>query len=274
MPSLALTDSHCHLDFPALSGDHQALLGAAKGAGIGDILVPGVCPEQWPALQVLQAFSNCHSGLARVHAAAGLHPWWIESYLQSWDGVQCGDSVQGLVDLLRSTLQQDAFCALGECGLDGTIELPLVQQLPFFDAQLALAAEMSLPLIIHAHGAHNEVQRCLKAQAGLCGGVIHGFSGSPELAQSYWRLGFALGIGGTITYERAKKTRRAVAQLPWDALLLETDAPDMPLSGHQGEPNSPLRLPEVAEALAQLRGSSVTQVATATTNNAWRIFGF
>lgn len=274
MPALALIDSHCHLDFPVLSGDHQALLRAAEDEGICDILVPGVCPDQWPALQVLLALSNRHSGLARVHAAAGLHPWWVESYRQSQGGKQCGGSVQGLVGQLRATLQQNTFCALGECGLDGTIELPLAQQLPFFEAQLALAADMSLPLIVHAHGAHNEVQRCLKAQRGLCGGVIHGFSGSPELAQSYWGMGFALGVGGTITYERAKKTRRAVAQLPWDALLLETDAPDMPLSGHQGEPNSPLRLPDVAEALAQLRGVSVSQVATATTNNARRIFGF
>ena len=163
---------------------------------------------------------------------------------------------------------------MGECGLDGTIVTPLAQQVPFFKAQLALAAERSLPVIVHAHGAHNEVLQCLKAQPRLCGGVIHGFSGSPELALQYWRQGFSVGVGGTITYERAKKTRRAIEQLPWEALLLETDAPDMPLSGHQGEPNSPLRLPEIAEALAQLRGVEVAEVAAMTTRNTRRVFGF
>lgn len=266
-----LIDSHCHLDFPALSGDHPALLRSARNAGVSDIVVPGVSPEQWPEVQALQTLSMGDAAAAQVHAAAGLHPWWVASYSQGDAGEV---SVDRLREALRNRLQVGGCCALGECGLDGTIETPLSQQLPFFRAQLALAAECSLPVIVHAHGAHNEALQCLKAQPRLWGGVIHGFSGSPELARQYWRQGFSVGVGGTITYERAKKTRRAIEQLPWEALLLETDAPDMPLYGYQGEANTPLQLPAVAEALAQLRGVTVEEVAAETTRNTRRVFGF
>ncbi|WP_439135848.1 TatD family hydrolase, partial [Pseudomaricurvus sp.] len=104
------------------------------------------------------------------------------------------------------------------------------------------------------------------------GGVIHGFSGSIEQAQQYWRLGFYLGVGGTITYERAKKTRRAIAGMPLESLLLETDAPDMPLDGFQGQPNTPLRLPRIAQCLAELRKAPLADIQKQTAQNTRTLF--
>jgi len=103
--------------------------------------------------------------------------------------------------------------------------------------------------------------------------VIHGFTGSQQLAAEYWRMGFCLGIGGSITYSRASKTREAIRSMPVESLLLETDAPDMPLSGYQGENNSPLKLPLIAHALAELTGVSIEEVARVTTQNSRHLFG-
>src|SRR5690606_13153989 len=130
-------------------------------------------------------------------------------------------------------------------GLDANIDASMALQLLVLRAQLEVAAKCDKPVILHCVKAHNQLLEALDT-SGVKRGVIHAFSGSSELAEQYWRRGFYLGIGGTITYERALKTRRAVQQLPLEALLLETDAPDMPMAGKQGERNSPEYLPEVA----------------------------
>jgi TatD DNase family protein len=162
--------------------------------------------------------------------------------------------------------------AIGECGLDAAITTSLAIQLPVFEAQLCLATELGLPIIIHCRRSHNELTSLLKRNKLPPGGVIHAFSGSYEMAKQYWDMGFYLGIGGTITYERAHKTREAVKRMPLDALLLESDAPDMPLAGKQGQRNSPEHIPLIAQALAELRGESVQLIAEQTTRNAQTLF--
>src|SRR5690606_37745894 len=129
---------------------------------------------------------------------------------------------------------------------------------------LELAQELKKPLIVHCHKAHNELIAQLKHYQLSAGGVIHAFSGSLEMAQIYRDMGFLLGIGGTITYERAKKTRNAVKHIGLDALVLESDAPDMPLHGRQGQRNSPALIPLIAQALAELQEVPVDEIARAT----------
>lgn len=261
---LNLFDTHCHFDF--LDPPLPALWQRCRDVGLSGLLVPGVSPAQWP--HVIAA-----AGLPGLHAALGLHP----CYLQQDD---TPSSTDDLIAKLEYALQQlpiqqpsCSLVAIGECGLDGMIETPMLKQIAFFEAQLALAREQDLPVVIHARRCHNDMLRSLKRCNVPRGGIIHAFSGSVEIARGYVGLGYLLGVGGTITYERANKTRNAIAQMPLSALVLETDAPDMPIAGRQGEPNSPLYLSEIAAVLAQLQSVSIDDVALQTTLNANRLFG-
>ncbi len=226
-------------------------------------MIPGVAPQQWQtAAAIAQQYKNIVIGV-------GLHPHWIQKDLAS-------ESISHYLTDIRQQLEQNIHqqncVAVGECGLDSFIETPLQIQQQVLSVHLQLAQETELPLIIHCRKAHNELFALLQEYDLPDGGVIHAFSGSYELAARYWGMGFRLGIGGTITYDRAQKTRAAVKQLPLEAILLETDAPDMPLSGKQGERNSPVNIIEVAQALADLRGETLATIAAQTTRNAQTLF--
>lgn len=249
-------DSHCHLDDPRLDGG-AGLWQRCCQQGIERLLIPAVEPASWGRTRAL-----AHSA-AGLYWAAGLHPWWV---------AEAAITPAQLAQELAVALADPRCVAVGECGLDGAIATDMALQETYLRAQLAVAAASAKPLILHAHRAHTFLQPLLKQYHLPAGGVIHGFSGSAELARSYWRMGFCLGIGATITYPRAAKTRAAVKALPLAALLLETDAPDMPLAGHQGQPNSPLQLPAIGACLAQLRGESPDDIAQQTSANACRLF--
>ncbi|GAB3091998.1 TatD family hydrolase [Aestuariicella hydrocarbonica] len=264
-----MIDSHCHFDFEVFDEERAATLSQCAEIGVDGIIVPGTHPKQWPPmLELVVAASTSACGL---WAGIGCHPWWVADAAME-EEQESKLTEHRFKERLSHHLNHPRVVAVGECGLDGSRELSVHEQTPVFEWQLQLADEYRLPLIVHAHKAHNDVLRLLSRYNLPAGGVIHGFSGSLELAQQYWRLGFYLGVGGTITYERAQKTRRALAQMPLDSLLLETDAPDMPLSGFQGQPNSPLQLPRVAECLAALRAESLTQVQNQTRHNTCRLF--
>lgn len=252
-------DSHCHFDFAAFDEDRDTVWRACNARGIAALLVPGVSPVQWA-----DAARLCRDYVGLMYGA-GVHPWWVgEVYAGGFDKA-------ALQAQINAELDKPWCKAVGECGLDAHIETPMALQQQVLAAQLAVAAECDMPVILHCVKAHNEMLQMLDA-SGVKRGVVHAFSGSPELAQQYWRRGFYLGIGGTITYERARKTRTAVQELPLEALLLETDAPDMPLAGRQGERNSPEYLPEIAKVLAELRGESLEKVAEVATANARALF--
>lgn len=250
-------DSHCHFDFEPFAGHQQALWQQCRDQGIEQLCIPGVSPRQ--SARSLQAFS-AYPGIV---CAAGLHPWWIDRYR---------GTPERLVDELRPLAQNPRCVAIGECGLDATIATAEETQQAYFDVQIELARALEKPLVIHSLRKNAAVYQSLKQHRPPQGGVIHGFSGSPEEARQFWQLGFYIGVGGTITYPRARKTRRAVSQLPLEALVLETDAPDMPLCGRQGQSNSPLYLTEVARCLAQLRSEPLATLAQQTTLNARRLF--
>lgn len=266
-----MIDSHCHFDFSVFDADRTEILQGCAAAGITGIIVPGIQPSQWqPLLSLLTALSRSVSP-CRLWAAVGVHPWWVEALQASFKGTET--AVKPFCkQQLQDALAQPHVVAVGECGLDGSLLLPLEQQLPVFEWQLQVAADVGLPLILHGHKAHNEILRLLSHYRPAAGGVIHAFSGSEELARQYWRLGFYLGVGGTITYPRASKTRRAIRAMPLESLLLETDAPDMPLNGYQGQRNSPLRLPQIARCLAELREEPLARIQQQTTHNTRRLF--
>jgi len=256
----SLFDSHCHFDFSTFDGQRESLWSECVEVGISRLLIPGVGPQQWPkAYAIAQKYEG-------IVMAAGLHPWYVSDTHSS--------TILHNVDEWVALLQRRECVAIGECGLDKLIAVPLEKQQKVFEAHLAMAADCGMPLIIHVRQTHNETIRLLKKYTLANGGVIHGFTGSKELAMEYWRMGFYLGIGGSITYPRANKTRRMVQAMPLESLLLETDAPDMPLSAYQGEANSPLKLVEVAIVLSQLREQTLEHVVEQTTINANKVFCF
>ena len=262
-------DSHCHFDFPAFTEAADARWRDCVDVGVRQLIIPGVAPTQWPlAAQMSERLSG-------VYWAAGLHPWWIDELLNELNAnpATATMAMEPIWQQLRLSLAQAGCVALGECGLDKTIATSFALQQQLLMAQLHMAKAMHKPVILHAVKAHSEMLQLLKQVKLPLGGVVHGFSGSLALAQEYWALGFYLGVGGTISYARAQKTRATFAQMPLESLLLETDAPSMPLSGSQGHINSPLHLPEIAQYLADLRGDNLVTIATQTSRNSQHLFG-
>lgn len=258
MSGVLLVDSHSHFDQAEFDHDRDAALARARAAGVTRQVVPAVDAAGWPKLREVCA---ADPGL---HPAYGLHPICLANHRPPH------------LQELRGWLDRGAAprpVAVGECGLDYFIEaLDRDAQQIYFDAQLRLAREFDLPVIVHARRAVDAVIASIRRVGGLRG-VIHSFSGSPEQARQLWDLGFLLGLGGPVTYERANRIRRVAASMPIEQLLLETDSPDQPNAGHQGERNEPARLREVLAVIAQLRGVDEADIAAATTANAERLFG-
>jgi len=250
---MELIDSHCHLDFARI-GDLDCVLAQSNESGINQFVVPSVDKQNWR--DVLRLAKNYRS----IHAALGVHPYFISA----------DNELEQLQRLLIS--QRDHIVAVGEIGLDGAIESSLEQQLAVFVPQLKMACELELPVICHAHKAYDPLLKQLRLYRPNAGGVIHGFSGSLVQANEFIKLGFKLGIGGVITYERAKKTRLVISQIALEHLVLETDSPDMPVFGQQGHSNSPKHILTIAKCLANITSNSLADVADMTTNNAQTLF--
>ncbi|NAX21666.1 TatD family hydrolase [Vibrio sp. V39_P1S14PM300] len=246
-----LFDTHCHFDFDVFADDFPAQLSTARRHGVTRLLLPAIGPDNWQRLLTL---SSEHREL---FIALGCHPYFLHRYQLS--------DLDRLASLLTRRSQQ--CVAVGECGLDFAIDVEVSLQEQFLLAQIALAEQHRLPLVLHCRKAHNRLLQLLKQTRFSYGGVLHGFAGSYQQAMQFVELGFKIGVGGTITYSRAKKTRNAIAQLPLEALVLETDSPDMPLMGYQGEPNHPKRLAQILEALVVLRQEDKQTVAS----SVWKI---
>jgi TatD DNase family protein len=252
---MRLFDSHSHVDTPEFDGDRDAALDRAEAAGVVAQLVPAVDRDTWPQLRDVCA---ARPGL---HAAYGLHPTYLHLHRP-----------EHLADL-RDWIARERPCAIGECGLDFFVEgLDLRLQREIFEGHLALAKEFDLPLVLHARRAFEDTILALRRVGGLRG-VVHSFAGSEEQARQLLDMGFLLGIGGPVTYERARRIRRVVATMPLEGLLLETDSPDQPDAGHRGQRNEPARLVEVLRVIAALRNEPEARVAETTFANACRLFG-
>ena len=254
--AVRLVDSHSHFDAPEFDADRAAAHGRALAAGVDAQVVPAVEAASWPKLKAVCA------QFAGLHPAYGLHPMYLASHQPEH------------LDELRGWIDRERPVAVGECGLDYFVEgLDADTQQVYFDGQLRLAREFGLPVIVHARRAVDAVIASIRKVDGLRG-VVHSFSGSAEQAAQLHKLGFLLGIGGPITYERANRLRGLVATMPLEQLLLETDSPDQPGALHRGERNEPALLIEVLDVVAQLRDIPREEIAAATTANAERLFKF
>ncbi len=252
---MQLTDSHCHLDVGAFEADREAVLERARAASVQHLVVPAISAAGWPALRQLAAM---HPG---VHAAYGLHPLALHEHRP--------EHLDALARWLDDCPQA---VAIGECGLDHFVPgLDADRQRHYFEAQLDLAQQRQLPVIVHARRALDTVLAALRRRPGLRG-VVHSFSGSAQQARQLWGLGFMLGIGGPVTYPRAQRLRGIVASMPIAHLLLETDSPDQPDADWRGRRNEPARLSRVLAEVAALRGADAAQIAAATTANAQNLF--
>ena len=255
--SFTFVDTHCHFDFPPFTGAETESLRLAAEAGVGQIIVPAVTSDRFSGILTLA------EKFPQLHAALGLHPLYIAEHKDN------------CLDLLDSLLSQrdPRLVAVGEIGLDLYMEAPkFEQQQRLLKAQFALAKREMLPVILHSRRSHDQLAALLRQAKLPATGVVHGFAGSLSQAQAFIKLGFAIGVGGTISYERAQKTRHVMAELPLSSLLLETDAPDMPLQGFQGQPNRPERAAIVFDILCSLRSETPEQIALALLDNTRRIF--
>ncbi|MEO6800244.1 MAG: TatD family hydrolase [Rhodanobacter sp.] len=249
-----LVDSHLHLDQQPFDADRVAVIERARCAGIQRMVVPAVDLDSWAGIASL---ADDHAG---VHPAYGLHPVYLARHQPAH------------LERLEAWLSGHEAVAVGEIGLDFHLsELDRDLQRFYFTAQLQLALERKLPVIVHARQALEEVSLALRRNDGLQG-VVHSFSGSEQQARRLWDIGFHLGIGGPVTYERAQRLRRIVATMPIEFLLLESDAPDQSDAAHRGQRNEPARVANVLRCVAMLRGESEQHVAEATTANARRLF--
>ncbi|WP_417760278.1 TatD family hydrolase [Shewanella sp.] len=265
-----LLDSHAHLDFADFDHDRDALLTQMQQHCIGGCVLPGVSPEQWPKMRAI-------AEQYQLPYALGIHPWYLPNELEP--------AISALTQALDDAVSSSAakLVALGECGLDKLRAKRMAEQgdadnwmrqLALFERQLQLAEHYQLPLIIHAVQCHGAMLELLAKYRLPRAGVIHGFSGSVEIAQQYWHSGWRLGIGGLLLNPQAKKLRAVVEQLPLAALLVETDAPDMTPVTSDSPRNTPLTILAVIAEIARLRKLSVVQVTEQLSNNAIQLFDY
>ena len=258
-----LIDSHCHLDFDVFNSDRQIVLYACATNGISDLVIPGVLAETWDSLLVMcqgESIDKLQNSDVRLHPAIGLHPLFIQHHKE--------EHLQDL-DLY---LSNHKVVAIGEIGLDffdvkDKHASNEGKQSFFFEEQLKLAKKYELPVILHSRKSHDQILSLLKIHKIQSGGIAHAFNGSIQQAQQYISLGFKLGFGGMLTFERSTKLRTLAKQLPLESIVLETDSPDMTVVQHRGERNSPEYLPYVLEALADIRDESMQLIAAQTTMN-------
>lgn len=253
---MELIDTHCHLDLARFSDNLTEIVVRAKAAGVTRFVLPGVYHAGWDRLMSL---CNENEGF---FAAPGLHPMYL-SHHNPHD-----------LEVLAGLAGRGGLTAIGEIGLDyykEHLDREIQQQL--FEQQLEIGKRVQLPVLLHARKAHDQVLATLRRKKFSHGGIVHAFNGSYQQACHYIKLGFGIGIGGTITYDRALKIRKIASELPQQSLVLETDSPDIPVASHKGEDNFPEYLPEILSSLATLRNEETEITANYTSANSKRILG-
>ena len=248
-------DTHAHLDDRAFDTDRAALLSQLPGLGLALVMNPGC------SLASSRAAAALAENYDYVYAAVGSHP-------------DAADEVTE--DVLEQYRQLARQCpkvrAIGEIGLDYHYEdIPREVQQRAFRAQMALARELELPVIVHEREAHEDGMRIVEEFPQVTG-VFHCYSGSLEMAKVLIRRGWYIGFGGVLTFKNARKAVEAASQIPLDRLVLETDCPYMAPEPFRGRRNDPGRLHLVAERLAQLRGLSAEEIENITLENGKRLY--
>ena len=260
----AWIDTHCHLDAPEFDADRSAVRAQAAAQGVCHCVIPAVERSNWDTVRTL----------AHQHGdsyALGIHPLYTARAEE--------EDLQHLARYLEQHHADPRLVAIGEIGLDHFVPgLDPARQERFYRAQLQLARRFDLPVILHVRRSADKLLKGLR-DVPVRGGIAHAFNGSLQQAQAFIALGFKLGFGGAVTYDRALQLRRLATELPGDALVLETDAPDIPphwlyvtaaerAAGRAPARNSPAELPRIAAVVAALRGISGAELARATRDNA------
>ncbi|MGZ8983302.1 MAG: TatD family hydrolase [Methylotenera sp.] len=254
-----LIDTHCHLDAAEFDADRDDIALIAMQHGVSRIVIPAVARDNFDAvLRVCNQHQHCAYAL-------GIHPMCV-------DNASVGD-----IETLKAYVKENNPVAIGEIGLDYFVTKPSVnpanieRQIFFFTEQLKIAKQYQLPVLLHVRHAVDDVLKYLRRYE-VVGGIAHAFNGSFQQAEQFIELGFKLGFGGAMTYSRALKIRELATKLPLEAIVLETDSPDIPPEwvGAKGR-NSPLELPGIAQVLADLRQVNVAQVVDITGANALKV---
>ena len=252
---MKLIDSHCHLDDDRFDADRDQIVARARAQNIDRIVIPATTANRWVKVKKV---CESYQGL---YPAYGLHPMFMASH-----------QTQHL-DELDAWLDREKPVAVGECGLDffsGRSDEK--QQVKIFSDQLQLAKNHQLPVIVHVRKAMDQTISLLRKYPSLTG-VIHSFAGSQQQAEQLIDLGFKLGIGATVGFERAKKLRSVVATVPDHGLLIESDAPDQPGANHRGERNEPAFIVEQLATIAALRDVTENELAQTLLRNTNHLFG-
>ena len=258
---LSWVDTHCHLDAPEFSGALPEIVSRAANNGVKAILLPTVQASDWAKAKDL---ANQHSTqIPGLVYTLGIHPLYIKQ------------AHEGDIGILKSHIEQSLddprFVGIGEIGLDYFVEgLDPQRQEYFFHAQLDLAQQFQLPVILHVRRSQDAILKALRKRK-VPSGIAHAFNGSHQQAEQFIDLGFKLGFGGAATYDRALQIRRLLQELPLESLVTETDAPDIPpawLKEEGGQFNEPALLPRIARQLASIRGISEEGFSKAVWQNA------
>lgn len=248
---MELIDTHSHIDLAIFRDDLHEVLERARQTGVVAQVLPGVYRAGWQRILDLCLAEK------DLYPAIGLHPMYL------------GHHGPEDLDVLQRHAANGVLKGIGEIGLDYFVkDTDRSAQRELFEAQLSIASEYDLPVLLHVRKAHDQVQAIIRKRGFSRGGIVHAFSGSLQQAEQYIKLGFLISICGTITYDRATKIRSVASMLPLESLVLETDSPDIPPVAHHGQRNSPAYLPEILTSLAELREEPPATIAEQTTVNA------
>jgi TatD DNase family protein len=255
-------DSHCHLDAEEYDLDRDAVLARAKASGVRGVMVPGYEPQEWARLSELRDPIVC--------CGVGLHPWYVHELGEA-------EREQALADLPRRARELGAR-AIGECGLDGAKAkrggADLETQRRVLDAHLEVARQLRLPVILHCVSAHAQMLDVLKRHGSLpAGGALHSYSGSQELIREYSLFDLHFSFAGIVTRANARRPREALAAVPLERLLVESDGPDQAAQDVAPGRSEPAHVALVLAAAAEIRDESRELLAQATEHNARRLFG-
>ena len=250
-----LVDTHCHLDAAEFAADRDAIVAATRAAGVSALVIPAVETANFRAVR------DCCQRYPQCYPAYGLHPLYLEragdadlAALRRW----LADELNGATPPV----------AVGEIGLDHHLpDYDASRQEHFFVEQLKVARDFDLPVLLHVRRAVDQVLKCLR-RVGVRRGIAHAFNGSRQQADEFIRLGFKLGFGGAMTFPGSTRIRALASSLPLDAIVLETDAPDIPPCWLASGRNTPVELPRIADTRAELRAMPSAQLRAATSANA------
>lgn len=251
-------DTHCHLDAAELADEVDAIASRARQKQVAMIVIPAIAPDNFAAVRELaHKHQNCSYAL-------GIHP------------IMVPQAQEGDLALLRqqvaAAIDDQRFVAIGEIGLDFFVPLLKTTEMRekqefFYSEQLKIARDFDLPVLLHVRRSQDLILKYLR-RITVAGGIAHAFNGSAQQAQTFIKLGFKLGFGGAMTFPRALQIRRRATELPLDAIVLETDAPDISPAWLHPQANSPEQLPRIGQTLATLRAISELEIANATSTNA------